>query len=110
MLDCPPCLLMDNIEKTFRVLSFGLLPNRRRPRAQSTLFRGLEISDDGHSDRVFLMFPDFAGEDLYGFPLLCWAGVRIAAFNLQRTIGSTMEASFTLSRRTVIWCWNLFAW
>jgi len=47
------------------------------------LFRGLEISHDGHSDRVFLMFPEFAGEDLYGFPLLCWSGARIAAFNLQ---------------------------
>jgi DNA replication ATP-dependent helicase Dna2 len=47
------------------------------------LFRGLEISHDGHSDRIFLMFPEFAGEDLYGFPLLCWAGARIAACNLQ---------------------------
>ena len=47
------------------------------------LFRGLEISHDDHSDRVFLMFPEFAGEDLYGFPLLCWSGARIAAFNLQ---------------------------
>lgn len=47
------------------------------------LFRGLEIGHDGHSDRIFLMFPEFAGEDLYGFPLLCWEGARIAAFNLQ---------------------------
>ncbi len=29
------------------------------------------------------MFPEFAGADLYEFPLLCWVGARIAAFNLQ---------------------------
>ncbi len=29
------------------------------------------------------MFPEFAGADLYEFPLLCWVGARIAALNLQ---------------------------
>jgi DNA replication ATP-dependent helicase/nuclease Dna2 len=47
------------------------------------LFRGLEVSQDGCSDRVFLMFPELIGEDLYGFSLLCWEGARIAAYNLQ---------------------------
>jgi DNA replication ATP-dependent helicase Dna2 len=47
------------------------------------LFRGLEISDEDHSDRIFLMFSESLGEDLYEFPLLCWEGARVAAFNLQ---------------------------
>jgi DNA replication ATP-dependent helicase Dna2 len=47
------------------------------------IFRGLEITADEHTNRVFLMFPEFAGQDLYDFPLLCWEDARIAAFNLQ---------------------------
>jgi len=45
------------------------------------LFRGIELVDDAGSGRIFLMFPEFSGEDLYDFPLLCWEGARLAAFN-----------------------------
>lgn len=46
------------------------------------LFRGIELVDDAKSGRIFLMFPESSGEDLYVFPLLCWEGAQIAAFNL----------------------------
>jgi DNA replication ATP-dependent helicase Dna2 len=45
------------------------------------LFRGLELVD-GPGRRVFVIFPVFAGDDLYEFPLLCWEGARIAAYDL----------------------------
>jgi DNA replication ATP-dependent helicase Dna2 len=47
------------------------------------LFRGLELSSAGDSGRVFIICPQFAGEDLYGFPLLCWEGCRIDAHSVQ---------------------------
>ena len=47
------------------------------------LFRGLELAGDTDSDRIFIIFPVFAGDDLYEFPLLCWEGARIAAFDLE---------------------------
>lgn len=46
------------------------------------LFRGLELAD-GQGRRLFVIFPVFAGDDLYEFPLLCWEGARIAAYDLQ---------------------------
>jgi DNA replication ATP-dependent helicase Dna2 len=46
------------------------------------LFRGLELVDRTDA-RVFVIFPVFAGADLYEFPLLCWEGARIAAYDLQ---------------------------
>ncbi len=53
------------------------------------LFRGLEISCAADNQRVFLIFPVFAGDDFYEFPLLCWPGARVAAFNLE--LNNTLE-------------------
>ncbi|MBI5572017.1 MAG: AAA family ATPase [Desulfomonile tiedjei] len=47
------------------------------------LFRGLELAVDSGTERLFIMFPIFAGEDIYDFPLLCWEGAQVAAFGLQ---------------------------
>ncbi len=47
------------------------------------LFRGLELAGDTDHDRIFIIFPIFAGDDLYEFPLLCWEGALIAAFDLE---------------------------
>jgi DNA replication ATP-dependent helicase Dna2 len=47
------------------------------------LFRGLELSAQQDSGRVFIIFPAFAGEQLYEFPLLCWIGAEVSAFNLE---------------------------
>ncbi len=46
------------------------------------LFRGLELSGET-DDRIFIIFPIFAGNDLYEFPLLCWEDAHIAAFDLE---------------------------
>ncbi len=46
------------------------------------LFRGLELAGDT-DDRIFIIFPIFGGNDLYEFPLLCWEGAHIAAFNVE---------------------------
>ncbi len=32
---------------------------------------------------MFLIFPVFAGDDLYEFPLLCWEGALIAGYDLE---------------------------
>ena len=47
------------------------------------LFRGLELAGDTDNERIFVIFPIFTGDDLYEFPLLCWEGARIAAFDLE---------------------------
>ncbi|MBI4964142.1 MAG: AAA family ATPase [Desulfomonile tiedjei] len=47
------------------------------------MFRGVELVADADSDRIFLMFPEFCGNENYEFPLLCWEGARVAAFNLE---------------------------
>jgi DNA replication ATP-dependent helicase Dna2 len=46
------------------------------------LFRGLEVSEEEDNTRIFLIFPIFTGDDLYEFPLLCWPGATVAAFNV----------------------------
>ncbi|HMK37635.1 MAG TPA: AAA domain-containing protein [Desulfomonilaceae bacterium] len=46
------------------------------------LFRGLELLDERDGRRVFVVFPIFAGDDLYEFPLLCWEDARVAAYDL----------------------------
>lgn len=46
-------------------------------------FRGLEIETQAHSGRVFIMCPEFAGQDVYEFPLLCWEGALIRAENIR---------------------------
>ena len=74
---------MDNIEETFQGVVVRIASEPKTALRGGYIFRGLEVSDGSHTDRIFLMFPEFAGEDLYGFPLLCWSGARIAAFNLQ---------------------------
>ncbi len=47
------------------------------------LFRGLEMSAELENERLFLILPVFAGRDLYDFPLLCWEGARVSAFDVQ---------------------------
>ncbi len=47
------------------------------------LFRGVELSTDNDSSRVFVIFPDFVRENLYEFPLLCWEGAQVACFGLE---------------------------
>ncbi|MBM3300404.1 MAG: PD-(D/E)XK nuclease family protein, partial [Deltaproteobacteria bacterium] len=47
------------------------------------LFRGLEISGNMGNDRIFVIFPAFLGRDLYEFPLLCWEGAQVAAFDVE---------------------------
>ena len=47
------------------------------------LFRGLEFDAETGNERVFLICPAYAGDDLYEFPLLCWLGARVAAYNLE---------------------------
>jgi len=47
------------------------------------LFRGLEISCESHRQRVFVICPVFSGNRIYEFPLLCHAGLRLAAYRLQ---------------------------
>ncbi len=47
------------------------------------LFRGLELAGEQDDGRVFIIFPSFVGDELYEFPLLCWAGAEIAGFNLE---------------------------
>ena len=42
----------------------------------------MELAGDT-DDRIFIIFPIFAGDDLYEFPLLCWEGAHIAAFDLE---------------------------
>lgn len=46
------------------------------------LFRGLELLGDG-AERTFIIIPEFSGEHLYGFPLLCWEDCHIAAYGLE---------------------------
>jgi DNA replication ATP-dependent helicase Dna2 len=47
------------------------------------LFRGLELSGETDAERIFIILPEFSGEDLYAFPLLCWEGCQVAAYGLQ---------------------------
>ena len=47
------------------------------------LFRGLELASDQIDGRIFVILPSFVGDELYEFPLLCWAGAEIACFNLE---------------------------
>lgn len=47
------------------------------------LFRGLEMEGEIEDERLFLILPIFTGKDLYNFPLLCWEGARVSAFNVQ---------------------------
>jgi len=46
------------------------------------LFRGLELSADGDNSRIFWMFQEGLAADLYDFPLLCWVGAEVAAYQL----------------------------
>ena len=46
------------------------------------LFRGLELRSEPDGERVFILCPEFAGEHLYEFPLLCWEGAQVGAFHL----------------------------
>ncbi len=59
----------------------------RQARSGDYAFRGLEISEDGGTGRIFVIFPeflsDFDREDLWRFPLLCWRGAEIGASGLQ---------------------------
>jgi len=80
VLVCRPCLLMDNMEKPFRAAVVRIASEPKTALRGGYLFRGLEISHDGHSDRVFSHVSEFAGEGPLCFPLLCWSGARIAAF------------------------------
>jgi DNA replication ATP-dependent helicase Dna2 len=55
-----------------------------RPAAKGGyLFRGLELAGDGDNARRFIIFPEFVGNGLYEFPLLCWEGALVACFDLQ---------------------------
>ena len=47
------------------------------------LFRGLELRTSTDGRRTFILCPELAGEDLYRFPLLCWEGAQVGAFNLE---------------------------
>ena len=47
------------------------------------LFRGLEMTEVDDNRRIFLIFPVFSGEDVYGFPLLCWEGAFVAAYHIE---------------------------
>ncbi|MBI5248622.1 MAG: AAA family ATPase [Desulfomonile tiedjei] len=47
------------------------------------LFRGLELAGEQDIGRIFIIFPHFAGDQLYEFPLLCWTGAEITGFNLE---------------------------
>ncbi len=46
------------------------------------LFRGIELAGSGAGRKIFLIFPEFAGEALFEFPLLCWEGAMISAYGL----------------------------
>lgn len=62
------------------------------------LFRGLELSGDPDLGRVFIIFPHFAGDHLYEFPLLCWEGAEIAGFNLE--LNNLLEDGTTIYTAT----------
>jgi DNA replication ATP-dependent helicase Dna2 len=47
------------------------------------LFRGLEIATDVENCRVFILFPEYAGKDIYEFPLLCWEGSSVRGYHLE---------------------------
>jgi serine/threonine protein kinase len=47
------------------------------------LFRGIELNSEGEDTKILILFPEIAGPDLYNFPLLCWPGAYIVAYNLQ---------------------------
>lgn len=47
------------------------------------LFRGLEIATEVENCRVFILFPEFTGEDIYEFPLLCREGLSVRGYHLQ---------------------------
>lgn len=59
----------------------------RKARTGDYDFRGLEISEEAGTERVFVIVPenlrDFGREDLWRFPLLCWKGAEIAGYGLQ---------------------------
>jgi len=46
-------------------------------------FRGLELSHEEDGDRIFLMFPEFWGETVYDFPLMCCEGMELMAHGLE---------------------------
>jgi DNA replication ATP-dependent helicase Dna2 len=64
-----------------RILRISSEP-RPAPRG-GYLFRGIELVGETDSNRIFLMFPEFSGEENYEFPLLCWEGAQVAAFDLE---------------------------
>lgn len=47
------------------------------------LFRGIELRVTADDRRTFILCPELAEEDLYQFPLLCWEGAQVGAFNLE---------------------------
>ncbi|MEJ2717190.1 MAG: PD-(D/E)XK nuclease family protein [Deltaproteobacteria bacterium] len=59
----------------------------QRAKRGDYLFRGLEISVAGGAEKAFLIVPEticeFGRPDLYDFPLLCWEGAEIAAFEVE---------------------------
>jgi serine/threonine protein kinase len=55
----------------------------RKSTKDGYLFRGLELVETGSDRKVILILPQFAGEDIYSFPLFCREGSVLAAYNLQ---------------------------
>lgn len=47
------------------------------------LFRGLEIQGQSDNFRTFIMFPEFSGQAIFEFPLLCWEDASVSAYDLQ---------------------------
>ncbi len=45
------------------------------------LFRGLEVKSSGSDVGSFIMFPEFAGLEVYQFPLICSPGAHIVVHN-----------------------------
>ncbi len=88
MFSCPPCATlprMSSDEKTASVQgSVTRISSEPKTAAKGGyLFRGLELAGETDTERLFLIIPEFAGDDLYCFPLLCWEGCRVAAYGLQ---------------------------
>ncbi|MEW6348158.1 MAG: AAA domain-containing protein [Thermodesulfobacteriota bacterium] len=61
------------------------------------VFRGIELADSREGRKIFLIFPVFAGDALFEFPLLCWEGALISArgmdFNNELADGSLIFAA-----------------
>ncbi len=69
------------------------------------LFRGLELAPFEGSERLFLIFPIYEGEDVYEFPLLCWQGAHLSIYDVKlnnRLDDGTTIYSVTADSRPVL--------